>query len=1062
MIFGDEVAIRNDVSYDGRQEIAPPAMGSARRTALFLALALLLAGGWFMGGRRLVASIRTRIAIERLTEASPGRLTAARFTALHGNVLQSRATGAMRGREHDSDYKARVAEVIRLASDAPYAEGRSASAVAKVLSGDWGDAVRTLETAVAARPEDAGLWSDLAAARYERAAAATNPAESLLAALVAVDRSRRINPANGNALFNRALILDRLGLRTVAADAWRACLEVSNDPMMSAEAGRRLEATRTENWSTAQPQLERAVAANDTAVIDRVVDRFPQDARGYGEVIYLTGWANAYLNDDPVAAAQNLQIARVLGEALRPRGETLLAEAVSAIDTTDADVVRTLAIAQQTYDRGRDAYAAKHNAEAERLLKDAAHAFEQGRSPMAFVARMFMTFAIFDQHRTQEAHGAWVAMIADARTRPGYRSLLALLLWGEGRCELFRGRWNESIVALREGRAIFAELGETKNVGGMDEILAEDFERVGRLDLAWQHCIASFRGVSDDRKPLRLQVAIAGGVRIAMGTRSWDVAASLLEVELAVASKLRDPLLTADAFRRLYIVENERKQWQSRDTALMRARIAAAHAGDESQRQLAEIDQAEAVATMESDPTRAVELLTHALEFAVATDRRRFVADLLWSRGRAHAAARNPDAARADFTAGIAELEKQREGMETLELRARFFDATEGLFDDAVALLVDRGDAAAAFQVADRARARALLDVGPENGAAAIATSLASLEALRDTALVEFVVFDRSLVVFCLRNGEVTMHRVPIEIEALRARIEELHRIIDREPPQRIRIATAELYDLLLAPLGEPVATAKSLIIVPDDQLQRVPFAALWNRSTQQYLLHTHAISIAPSAAILTRRVAPLRAQRSALLVGNGAGNEEESLQYLANVDDEIADLRRVYRTSRVFVGPEASKSRFMTEAPLHDVIHFAGHGLADEESLTPSLLFARTENDSGRMYMGDIAKLNLSRGPLVVLAACGTLRGRAVGVEGMPTLARSFLAAGASTVVGTLWDVNDARAGRLMTTFHRSTAGGIAPADALRDAQLDAIARGGENANPKNWAQYVIYTAVP
>jgi len=105
---------------------------------------------------------------------------------------------------------------------------------------------------------------------------------------------------------------------------------------------------------------------------------------------------------------------------------------------------------------------------------------------------------------------------------------------------------------------------------------------------------------------------------------------------------------------------------------------------------------------------------------------------------------------------------------------------------------------------------------------------------------------------------------------------------------------------------------------------------------------------------------------------------------------------------------------------------------------------------------------MRLPRAPLVVLAACGTLRGKTESIEGMPSIARSFLAAGASTVAGTLWDVDDARASAMGTAFHRAVDAGATPALALQEAQRDAIARGGEDAHPKHWGAYVIYTAVP
>jgi CHAT domain-containing protein len=1028
--------------------VISPAIRISRRTAFLIAIAVLAVVGWFAGGAKRVAALRARIAVERLAQSAPDRLPEARFTALPAVARVHAETGAMRGRDSNVALQARVSEVVNLAGD----ETPGTAAAALAMSRKWPDAVALLEAAVVEYPNDASLWSDLAAARYERSIALEDSA-SLLHALVAADRSRRIDPQLANALFNRALVLERLGLSTVAAAAWRECA-ASGDASVSAEARRRLEIPAT-NFAAGKDEFDNAAIRGDAATVERMVDKFPQEARTWGDVIYLTHWANAYLAGNAAEATKQLTITRAAGTALRPRGETLLSEVVALVDaTTDARELCTFAIAQQAYDEGRTAFSEDRNADAERLFGQAAHGYARAHSPMQFVARAYAASAIFEQERTQEAHEMLIAMIAEARTRSGHRGLLAMLLWIEGRCELGRGRWQESIDALREARAIYAELGETKNAGAMENILAEEFELIGRVDLAWPHCMASFRSVSDQGNLYRLQVAIAGGVRLAMGTHDWDLAASLLEAEMSVASELRKPSFAADAHRRLFLVENERNDIASRDAALGRARVAAAHAGDESQERLAEIDQAEAVVAMQSNPERAVALLTRALESAESTDRRKLVADLLWNRGRAHLAAKNADAARADFLAGIAELERQRGLTATEELRARFFDASEGLFDDAIGLLVQRSEARAAFELADRARARLLLDERR-------AESAALAERIGDAVLLEFAVLEHEVVLFRVRGDDVAAHRLDLTPEVLHARVDELHRRIAAGTALEVRDVSGPLYETLFAPVREELATARSLILVPDGELQRLPFGALWSAERQQYLAQWHALAIAPSAALLTKPIALPRAKRS-LLIGSASGDEAESLAYLPQVHRELASLQRVYDSSRVITGRDASKARFIAEAPLHDVIHFAGHGLSSDDSITASLLFARDGSDSGRMYMSDIAKLRLPRAPLVVLAACGTLRGRAAGLEGMPSLARSFLSAGASTVVGTMWDVDDARAGALLVSFHRAIAAGVAPSVALQEAQGEAIARGGEDAHPKNWAQYVIYTAMP
>jgi CHAT domain-containing protein len=1061
MSTSGEVAVRRFVRYDGRQEILP-AMFVSRRTAFFAVLALLGAGAfWFFGGRTWVAAVRTNRAVERLIDASPGKLPAARFSVLRGRVLVQ-AGSAMRGRNDDVTLKARAAEVLRVSAEAPYAMARSASAAASVMQGDWSIATKELEEAVAEHPAEASLWNDLAAARHEQSVAKEDPLGQL-DALVAADRSLRIDPRNSDALFNRALILEGLGLRTVAADAWRAARD-ADDPSVSMEASRRLSQV-AENWAMAQPKFERAAAEGDAAEVERIVHAFPQDVRAWGDVMYLTFWANAFLVGDAAGAAQNLKIARAAGGALRARGEALLADAVAVIDGASGETLRTIAIAQQQYDKGRDAYRDGQYADAERRMTDAANGFGQARSPMRYQARAYVAFSAVDDPSLMEAHPQLTALAAELKAQTGYRAVLAYVLWMDGKDKLLRGRWDESIAALRQSRALFDQLGETKNVGTVEHIMAEVYQRVGRPDLAWPHCVAAWRETSEDGNAYGVMAAVSSSARIAMWTQSWDAAASLIEIELVLIDQLpeRMPRMSADARRRLFLVENERKEWASRDNALARARIAAAQAGDISQQQLVEIDQAEALVTMKSDSDRAVTLFTRALHSAASSGQGIFVADLYWNRGRAHLAAGEKDAAKDDFIAGVAELEKQRGAIATPELRARFFDTSEGLFKDTVDLLVQRGDATTAFQYADRSRARALLEINDSAALPApVVTPAALSERLPDTALVEFAMLDREVVVFCVHNGAVTMQRLAIAPDELRKKIDDLRRRIARGPLDRVRDAGGDLFEILFGAIENRIDTAGTIVIVPGDDLQRVPFSALWRRQRKQYLVQSHAIAIAPSAAVLTTRRAPARTQRAVLLVGNAAGNEEESLEYLPNVKDEIATLQRVYRSANVFLGPEASKSRFVNEVAAYDVVHFAGHGLSDDESLTASLLFARGANDSGRLYTNDIAALRLPRAPLVVLAACGTLRGRVGGVEGMPSLARSFLAAGASTVIGTLWDTDDRSSVSLLTAFHRSVAGNVSPAMALRDAQRDAIARGDEGSHPKNWSQYVVYAATP
>jgi CHAT domain-containing protein len=88
---------------------------------------------------------------------------------------------------------------------------------------------------------------------------------------------------------------------------------------------------------------------------------------------------------------------------------------------------------------------------------------------------------------------------------------------------------------------------------------------------------------------------------------------------------------------------------------------------------------------------------------------------------------------------------------------------------------------------------------------------------------------------------------------------------------------------------------------------------------------------------------------------------------------------------------------------------------------------------------MSEIFNLDLNA-DLVVLSACQTGLGRLVKGEGMIGLTRAFMYAGASSVVVSLWKVQDYSTAALMKSFYRHLRAGKGKAEALRQAKLNMI----------------------
>jgi CHAT domain-containing protein len=150
----------------------------------------------------------------------------------------------------------------------------------------------------------------------------------------------------------------------------------------------------------------------------------------------------------------------------------------------------------------------------------------------------------------------------------------------------------------------------------------------------------------------------------------------------------------------------------------------------------------------------------------------------------------------------------------------------------------------------------------------------------------------------------------------------------------------------------------------------------------------------------------------------------------------------------------EATEVALRRYAPTAGLLHFATHARPnDAEPAYARLSLVPGEGDDGQLNAYEVDELRLP-GSLVVLSGCETGAGRLLGGEGVLSLSRAFLRAGASGTVATLWPVGPGTA-ELMTTFYQGLSHGASLPVALRDAKL--ALRNGPRANPFYWAGFTL-----
>jgi CHAT domain-containing protein len=329
--------------------------------------------------------------------------------------------------------------------------------------------------------------------------------------------------------------------------------------------------------------------------------------------------------------------------------------------------------------------------------------------------------------------------------------------------------------------------------------------------------------------------------------------------------------------------------------------------------------------------------------------------------------------------------------------------------------------------------------------------------------------------------------------------------------------AAARLSRMLLSPVAAQLG-GKRLLIVADGALQYVPFAALPRpesggaekrdderkkagnpqpaiRNPQSFtpLIVDHEIISTPSAstmAVLRRELAGRNAAPKTLAVladpaysledgrvsgrpstnirrralscnANAKPGEWSRLIYSRIEADRITSFLPPEQTLKA-VGFQASRKMAMSdELSQYRIVHFSIHSKADSERPELSTLVLSLLDESGKQTEGylrahEIYNLKLPA-ELVVLSACETGLGKNVRGEGLISMTRGFMYAGAKRVVVSLWSVNDAPTADLMVMFYRAMLKDGLPAPAaLRQAQIE-MWKSKRLSAPFFWAGFVL-----
>jgi tetratricopeptide (TPR) repeat protein len=464
------------------------------------------------------------------------------------------------------------------------------------------------------------------------------------------------------------------------------------------------------------------------------------------------------------------------------------------------------------------------------------------------------------------------------------------------------------------------------------------------------------------------------------------------------------------------------------------------------------------IAQARGNDQAALEHYQSARQLAEELGRREIAALIHYRTGHALQRLGRAHEARASYAAAMEAVEVVRAPLRDIGLLIGLMGRWQLIYEAAFLLCVEQGDLDSAFEVSERARARAFADqladhaslvdtpAAPTTAAEAramlsdrvvvsfFATGLRGVESgLIDTlppaaqGLRELLASPARLSALVLTQGTLQSFTATLNPNVLQSGVGQ-HDGTRFLVPRILR----RLSDELFAPIGALLEPLPQLVVIPYGPLHQVPFAALTAADGQTLLDRTSQLSIVPSVTVLLQILARPIAPAPNICLALGYQGDRADLRHTEAEARTIADRLG----GEHWIGRPGALKMLAERGAHYRLLHLACHGEFNLDDPLASWL----EVGPGQQISAEdiLSQVRLSA-DLVTLSACRSGVSRVLRGDEPMGLVRAFLGAGAKAVLVTLWPVEDSSARLLMERFYAELLSGPAlrPAVALRAAQL-------------------------
>jgi CHAT domain-containing protein/Tfp pilus assembly protein PilF len=354
-----------------------------------------------------------------------------------------------------------------------------------------------------------------------------------------------------------------------------------------------------------------------------------------------------------------------------------------------------------------------------------------------------------------------------------------------------------------------------------------------------------------------------------------------------------------------------------------------------------------------------------------------------------------------------------------------------------------------------------------------------------ETAFFAYILAKENSYAFVVTKNDLKVFPLPERKEIQKLVREYLTAITDAQN-QDFHVGYRLYRDLVRPGLGDK--KIKKIIFVPDDVLYFLPFETLLAKeNSREWLIKDYDIAYVPSLSSLRelidrKKAVSQRPRKDILAVGDPsfgtheiqttAGSNADVFQDYSSTADykfsrlkysgvEIEKIASLFKPAKrdILERREASEENVKREN-LSDyrIIHFATHALIDDKKPARSAIILSLDQnpkEDGFLQVREVFNLKLNA-DLVTLSACETGLGQLIRGEGIEGLNRAFFYAGASSVMLSLWAINDQASYQLLERFYFHLRSAQPILGALRQAKLEMI-ESGVLSHPYYWGSFIV-----